>query len=794
LDKGTLIPFEDAARTPDAVLATTGDISDVPNTSSIALSGGKLFAFIPGQKLFRIDPQTGLVEAQFDAPVLLAVTDRDETLYGLFSNGEVALLDTEGKPTTRLFTAAGLQKPQRLAVNHDKTRFAISDAGTNQVFVFDNQGKRLQTLGEAYTAVDSKRPAGKFIETSFINPLGLDFDNQNRLWIAEAEQTCKRVTCWSADGQLLKQFWGSADYGAMAGFPLTFDSTRFIAHGIEFQLDPNPQVGKKPTQEKALVFHPALGHARGFVYRVQNRDYAVSLPGYNKPNGFFIARRDANGAFVPCVRVTYANPRDKTPGTAWIDRNDDGREDDGETVSGIKGQAHYWSAGWMRPDLTILTADQLLYPLQGFTPAGVPLYDFANPQKPANAISANFAAQGSTGTAIMDRAGNISSGIAYATVDGRRGAYPNPYGRHNAPAARRGLLIAPFRTNGVVEDVPGVGSITALGGDRGEWFLLSMDGLYLSSILQDSKGDATRDENFIGQESFGGFIWRDEKGRVLVQLGGPSYRIHEVLGLETTSKNTLSLDVSAAQIEEGWRIAQARQGAGQKEPSELKIARVAALPAAPADPDGSGPLIAGAADFTVREEGDPTRRFRAALAHDGTNLAAMFMVNDASPWKNAEGRYTHAFIGGDSVDVQLDVPGRGPIRLLAAPIGGKNTAVYWQKTAPQQDNPQTYVVGNNATGASSFDVVRRVASAKVTHKIGNNGYSVLLTVPLAELGLDPAKTNEVKGVVGVIFSDPSGTNRASRLYWHDKATGLVSDVPSESRLNSAAWGRIVVEK
>ena len=264
------------------------------------------------------------------------------------------------------------------------------------------------------------------------------------------------------------------------------------------------------------------------------------------------------------------------------------------------------------------------------------------------------------------------------------------------------MLIAPFRTNGVVEDVPGVGSITALGGDRGEWFLLSMDGLYLSSILQDSKGDVTLDETFVGQESFGGFIWRDEKGRVLAQLGGPSYRIHEVLGLETTRKNTISLDITAPQIEAGSRIALARQSAGQKEPSELKIARVATLPTSPVEPDGNEPLIAGAADFTVREEGDPTRRFRATLAHDGTNLAAMFVVNDSSPWKNAEGRFTHAFIGGDSVDLQFDVPGRGPVRLLAAPVGGQNTAVYWQKTAPQKDNPQTYVVGNNAAGASEF--------------------------------------------------------------------------------------------
>src|SRR5690606_11916808 len=119
--------------------------------------------------------------------------------------------------------------------------------------------------------------------------------------------------------------------------------------------------------------------------------------------------------------------------------------------------------------------------------------------------------------------GNVSDGIYYATVDGRTGNYPNRYGRHDAPAARRGRLIAPFRTNGVVEDVPGIGSMTAIGGDRGEWFLMSMDGLYISSILQDAKGDVEMGPNFVGQESFGGFIWRDETDRVLLQLGSRSY-------------------------------------------------------------------------------------------------------------------------------------------------------------------------------------------------------------------------------------------------------------------------------
>jgi hypothetical protein len=793
LETGLVIPFEDANRSTEiAVLNSTEGVKD---DSSIALQNNRLFALVQAENkstLFILDPTTGAFTTQ-DAPAgLQAVTDRDEKMYGLFTDGSVYRLNDKAEKGQKIFSAKGVMRPMRLGVSHDEKRFAISDTSTNQVFVFDASGKKLQEIGKPYQAVNNERPAGKYIETDFIRPLGLDFDSDGRLWVAEGAKTSKRVTTWSPTGQLVQQFWGSADYGAMAGFPVTYDSSRFIAHGVEFQLDPNPDPWKRPTAEKPLLFHPALAEERGIVYRYKGHDYAATVPGYNKPQGFLIAVRDASGVFVPRVRVTYA--RAKTPGTAWIDRNANGKEDDGETVSGVQGRNHYWSAGWMRPDLTLVTPDSLVFPLQSVTPQGVPVYDFAHPQTPPNAVAFNNRANASS-TLVMDNEGNLSTGITFRTVSGRKGDYPNLYGRHDAPAAQRGVLIAPFRTNGVVENVPGVGAITAIGGDRGEWFLISMDGLYLSSMLQDIKGDVTLDETLTGGESFGGFLWRDEKDRILAQLGGMSYRIVEVQGLETTRRSVQKLSVTAPQITEGVRIASTRKGTTATEPEQLEISRVAELPAAPIGAESSArqPLITGASEFRVQEAGNPSRWFRASLAHDGKDLAIAFQVADPSPWKNGEGRFTHAFIGGDAVDVQLDVPGRGPIRLLVAPQPEGDVAVYWQSKAATPENPQTYVVNNNPAAAVKFDVVKRLNAARVQHRADSGGYTILIKVPLAELGLDAANPGVLKGLVGVIFSDPSGTNRAARLYWHNKTTDMVSDVPTESRLATGSWGSIVLK-
>ncbi len=794
---GQLVPFDDAARTPMATLLPDPNIG---NSSCIAMAYGKLWVLCPKRVFQRVNPKTGAVEATLEAGEMAALTDRDDRLYALANDGTISLLDAEGKPTSVVCRVSGVKRPVRLGVSLDGQRLAISDPGQNQVLIVSPAGKLLQAIGLSYE--DRDRPAGAFVPTDLIQPLGADFDHLGRLWVSEGVKTCKRVTCWSPDYQLVDQYWGQADYGAMAGFPLTFDATRFIAHGIEFKLDPKPDPLHRKTNEQPLIYHPDLTEERGLIYRVGSNEYACAAPGYNKPKALPLFKRDAGGVFRACVKIKLDDGsgmkgKDKHfTGRGWVDRNDNGQEDAGEVTENLDVRGLYWANGWVRPDLAILIPNNRFFQPKGFSPGGVPLYDFTQPEKVGDGRP--FASgQGACGTPVLDMAGNVSDGITYRTVDGRTGSYPNRYGRHDAPAAQRGVLIAPFRANGVVEKVPGVGSIMALGGDRGQWFLLSMDGLYLSSICQDSKGDVTLDETFIGQESFGGFIWRDTaSNKVLVQLGGPSYRLMEVTGLDTCAKVVCELNVTDKDIAEGARIVQSRQQQSVREPERMGISRVKALPKEPAPvmQTLSRPLIEGGTDIHVTESGNPARWWRAALVHDGRSLAIMAQVADPSPWRNGEGRFTHLFIGGDSVDLQLDVPGRGPIRLLAAPMAGKPVAVYWQHKADVPANPITYAVGNNVANMETFATVRQLTNATVVASVGFNAYTVLITVPLKELGLDQVLGKSLTGLVGVIFSEPSGNNRAARVYWHNKQTGLVSDVPSESRLQPKLWGPVEVAK
>ena len=61
-------------------------------------------------------------------------------------------------------------------------------------------------------------------------------------------------------------------------------------------------------------------------------------------------------------------------------------------------------------------------------------------------------------------------------------------------------------------------------------------------------------------------------------------------------------------------------------------------------------------------------------------------------------------------------------------------------------------------------------------------------VPLATLGFNPQPGKSYKLDLGVIFSDATGTTRSLRMYWANKATGLVNDVPGEIMPTPNLWG------
>ena len=91
------------------------------------------------------------------------------------------------------------------------------------------------------------------------------------------------------------------------------------------------------------------------------------------------------------------------------------------------------------------------------------------------------------------------------------------------------------------------------------------------------------------------------------------------------------------------------------------------------------------------------------------------------------------------------------------------------------------------------DLAGAIDAAKSTAAPGGT-YCLEAAVPLKLIHLDPKALGSTRGDVGRVLSDQTGTVAASRVYWANKNTNIVSDVPSEAALQPNLWGQFVFEK
>ena len=76
------------------------------------------------------------------------------------------------------------------------------------------------------------------------------------------------------------------------------------------------------------------------------------------------------------------------------------------------------------------------------------------------------------------------------------------------------------------------------------------------------------------------------------------------------------------------------------------------------------------------------------------------------------------------------------------------------------------------------DVVELAADAEGNYEV---------SVPLAAIGLKPTAGGSVRGDVGILRG--TGSTTTQRVYWSNKATAIVADVPSEAELRPGLWGK-----
>jgi hypothetical protein len=159
---------------------------------------------------------------------------------GMAFDSEGRLLVLSGTKLLRLATLDGpakeviqsnLEDPRHLALD-GAGNFYISDREhSHQIKIFSPAGKPLRTIGKA-----GEPATGEYDSLHMNNPNGLGIDSQGRVWVAEADYHPKRVSLWTAQGDLVRAFYGPGEYGG-GGMLDSRDKNRFFYKGLEFRLD-----------------------------------------------------------------------------------------------------------------------------------------------------------------------------------------------------------------------------------------------------------------------------------------------------------------------------------------------------------------------------------------------------------------------------------------------------------------------------------------------------------------------------------------------------------------------------
>lgn len=176
------------------------------------------------------------------------------------------------------------------------------------------------------------------------------------------------------------------------------------------------------------------------------------------------------------------------------------------------------------------------------------------------------------------------------------------------------------------------------------------------------------------------------------------------------------------------------------------------------------------------------------LGTDGKSLVVAYRTNQPQLLRNSAAEFPYAFTQGGGLDLMIRAQGASDnrqvfvddSRLFVTQRNGRLLAVLYRQKAERAGNRVTFA---SPVGEVTFDDVQDVSDRV---KLVANGGAYEISAPLDLLGIDPSPGKTYRGDVGVVLSD--GVRAQARVYWHNKADSMTSDVPSEARLNPSQWG------
>ncbi|MDQ3814725.1 MAG: hypothetical protein M3347_12340, partial [Armatimonadota bacterium] len=203
----------------------------------------------------------------------------------------------------------------------------------------------------------------------------------------------------------------------------------------------------------------------------------------------------------------------------------------------------------------------------------------------------------------------------------------------------------------------------------------------------------------------------------------------------------------------------------------------------------AAPMVDGKLDEWSASDFVPVdKRAAAAVAVAGDRLYAAFKTDDPNLLANKPEALPNLFKTGGALDLMLGNV-QGGQRLLVTKVQGKTTAVLYRPRDPNRAGDPVKFISN--IGINKTIVMDRVENVSEQVTLAGDAGNYEISVPLALLNLQPEAGQSIKGDIGILRGN--GFQTLQRVYWHNKATGLVSDLASEAELTPQLWGTVQFE-
>lgn len=525
----------------------------------------------------------------------------------------------------------------------------------------------------------------------------------------------------------------------------------------------------------------------------------------------------------------------------WNDENDDGilQESECDFIPNTKGAYYFYlnpRSGWggrvTHSDMRFLgvgAAGVTEYIPAYFKENGAPVYTFDSIKNYRDGLSGGEEIYVLDGTddfikvntlyAVQDKVFNDISGWTINRATDKltqnwyiESKYPGVHGSHYALITERNSdITGPIKVLGDAE-VNGE-RVIAIRGNYGCDTMITTDGIQVCTLFVDVRRPAQalpasveeakgKNLNYMseGGEPFSGIMTKQDDGKVrlLTSIARGGGLVCEIRGLETIKRiDPIEITATVEKMEAARVYTEPveTKNTQKQEDTDTGITAKRASAAMTIDGDIKDWQGTKAVEVSGAAESASIR-----LAYDDEKLYAFFDVKDNSPMVNGGTNFEKMFKTGDVADIFLSPtknnstdPASGDLRISLTEMQGKPIAVLYKQKDANADGSNFYNY-NSPVGSVDFDVVKIIDNAEISIVKSISGYTLEAAIPFAALGITVDDDTTLSGDVGIVASDEAGTINTARIYYYNKDTGLVSDLPNEARFYPDKWGVIKFSK